>query len=100
MCYRNDRTTYYLSLGVSYPNTEDARRGLESGLIDRETYESIASAIERGACPDQDTPLGGAIAIHSGGTTDWTQGCIGTENETMDILWEYCPVGTPIIINE
>ena len=101
VCSRNDRSNYYLSLGVSYPNTEDAQGALESGLIDRETYERIADAEARRALPDWDTPLGGAICIHSGGSqTDWTWGCIATEDETMDILWEYCPHGTPILIYE
>ena len=101
VCSRNDRSHYYLSLGVSYPNTEDARRGLDTGLIDQETYDRIADAEARRALPDWDTPLGGEICIHSGGSrTDWTWGCIGTEDETMDILWEYCPHGTPIWIYE
>lgn len=101
VCSRNDQSHYYLSLGVSYPNTEDARRGLDAGLIDQETYDRIADAEERRALPDWDTPLGGVICIHSGGSAiDWTWGCIGTEDETMDILWEYCPHGTPILIYE
>jgi hypothetical protein len=100
VCTRNDRSRYYLSLGVSYPNTGDARRGLESGLIDEAIYERIASAEEAGQRPDWDTALGGEICIHAGGATDWTWGCVATEVETMDILWEYCPIGTPIWIYE
>ena len=101
VCSRNDRSHYYLSLGVSYPNTEDARRGLDSGLIDQETYERIAGAQVRRALPDWNTPLGGEICIHAGGSQrDWTWGCVATEEETMDILWEYCPHGTPILICE
>ncbi|HKP81840.1 MAG TPA: L,D-transpeptidase family protein, partial [Pyrinomonadaceae bacterium] len=30
---KNNKSAYYLSLGVSYPNTEDAARGLRDGLI-------------------------------------------------------------------
>jgi len=100
VCTRTDQTKYYLSLGVSYPNTEDARRALDNGLVGQATYDRIADAEARGACPDWNTPLGGAIAIHSGGVTDWTQGCVSTADATMDILWEYCPIGTPILIYE
>lgn len=100
VCTRTDQTKYYLSLGVSYPNTEDAQKALDNGLIGQETYDRIAEAEKQGACPDWNTPLGGAIAIHSGGVTDWTQGCVSTEDATMDILWEYCPIGTPILIYE
>src|SRR5687767_3103937 len=38
---RNNRSAYYLSLGVSYPNVEDAERGLRDGLINRSQYNSI-----------------------------------------------------------
>ena len=30
---KNNKSAYYLSLGVSYPNAEDAERGLRDGLI-------------------------------------------------------------------
>ena len=30
---KNNKSAYYLSLGVSYPNVEDAARGLRDGLI-------------------------------------------------------------------
>ena len=30
---KNNKSAYYLSLGVSYPNVEDAERGLRDGLI-------------------------------------------------------------------
>lgn len=100
VCTRNDQSRYYLSLGVSYPNTEDARRGLESGLIGERTYERIASAEEAGQRPDWNTALGGEICIHAGGATDWTEGCIATERDTMDVLWAYCPIGTLITIYE
>lgn len=101
VCTRNTETRYYLSLGVSYPNTEDARRGLDSGLITQQEYDRIAAAQEEGRRPDWDTALGGAICIHSGGSRwDWTAGCIATDDDTMDALWEYCAIGTPIFIYE
>lgn len=41
---KNNRSAYYLSLGVSYPNVEDAERGLRDGLINRLQYNSIVRA--------------------------------------------------------
>ena len=99
VCVRNSNSSFYLSLGVSYPNKEDAAKALEDGRIDRATYERIASAIENGQRPDWNTALGGAIMIHGcGGSSDWTAGCVAVDNEVMDMLFDYCPLGTKITI--
>ncbi len=101
VCVRNDKSRFYLSLGVSYPNVKDAKRGLESGLIDDEIFAQIQDAQQRKQMPPWNTPLGGAICIHGGGNfTDWTDGCVALNNEDMDIVWEYCPIKTPIEIYE
>lgn len=99
VCTRNDRSRFYLSLGVSYPNKEDAKEALEEGTIDQSTYEEIADAIDGKSQPPWYTAMGGEIMIHGmGGDSDWTAGCIAVDNEVMDILWEFCPTKTPIII--
>ncbi|WP_099469945.1 L,D-transpeptidase family protein [Konateibacter massiliensis] len=99
VCARNQYSKFYLSLGVSYPNIEDAKAGLESGLIDQSTYDKIESAILNGECPPWNTALGGEIMIHGhGSSNDWTLGCIAVEDEVMDVLWESCAVGTRIVI--
>ena len=99
VCVRNRNSSFYLSLGVSYPNEKDAAAALEDGRIDNATYERIANAIEKGQCPDWNTALGGAIMIHGhGGSSDWTAGCVAVDNEVMDLLFDYCPVGTKITI--
>ena len=99
VCMRNTQSRYYLSLGVSYPNGQDALRGLQDGSIDQSTYNAITSAIAGGERPPWNTALGGEIMIHgNGAATDWTAGCIAVENEVMDILWQFCRMGTPITI--
>lgn len=99
VCTRNQYSKFYLSLGVSYPNIEDAKNGLESGLIDDETYEQIENAIQKKECPPWYTALGGEIMIHGhGGDKDWTKGCIAVDDEVMDVLWEVCQLGTLIVI--
>ena len=99
VCVRNHNSSFYLSLGVSYPNKEDAEAALADGRIDRATYERIKRAIENGQRPDWNTALGGAIMIHGhGSSSDWTAGCIAVENEVMDLLFDYCSLGTKITI--
>ena len=99
VCVKNSKSKFYLSLGVSYPNKEDAAAALEDGRIDNLTYERVAAAIENGQRPDWNTPLGGAIMIHGGGSaSDWTEGCVAVDNEVMDLLFECCPMGTRITI--
>lgn len=71
---RNPRGTYRLFKGraskfhrflpVAYPNSDDARRGLEKGLITQAQADAILSAERRGVLPPQDTALGGAIGVH------------------------------------
>lgn len=99
VCVRNSNSSFYLSLGVSYPNKEDAAAALADGRIDNNTYERIANAIGNGQCPDWNTALGGAIMIHGcGGSSDWTAGCVAVDNDVMDLLFDYCSVGTRITI--
>ncbi len=68
---RNPNSTYYLSLGISYPNTKD-----------------IAYAKSIGKSP------GGAIFIHGGPVRradrkkpDWTAGCISVTNKEIEVIY-------------
>ena len=98
VCTRNDKSQYYLALGLSYPNIEDAERGLSAGLITQEQYQAIVDANKAGVTPPWDTPLGGAIEIHGNQGDRGTAGCIAMTNDVMDILWSYCAVGVPVTI--
>ena len=77
---RNPNSQYHLSLGISYPNTEQV---------------SAAAAMGQEA--------GGEIFIH--GTPrrfaerdDWTAGCIAVTNEEIEKLYAMVADGTPIFI--
>lgn len=99
VCTRNDKSKYYLSLGVSYPSIVDAKRGLEAGLITSQEHDTIINAINSKKMPPWDTKLGGAIMIHGHGShSDWTEGCIAVDDDIMDILWENCKLGVAITI--
>jgi murein L,D-transpeptidase YafK len=78
---RNPKSRYYLSLRVSYPNTQDRARAAELGV-----------------------DPGGDIMIHGlkDGVLregDWTQGCIAVTDTEMDEIWNLVPEGTKIRID-
>jgi murein L,D-transpeptidase YafK len=96
---KNDKSAFYLSLGISYPNVEDAERGLRDHLISRAQHDAIVRAIKRKATPPQNTALGGDIYIHgNGASSDWTWGCVALENEDIKELFDAVPVGTSVTI--
>jgi len=99
ICTRNEKSKFYKSLGLSYPNAEDAEAGLADGLIDEATYKRIVKSIEDMQCPPWNTPLGGEIFIHGHGAgSDWTAGCIALGDADMEALWQRCQIGTPVTI--
>jgi lipoprotein-anchoring transpeptidase ErfK/SrfK len=87
---------------LSYPNIEDGRRGLKTGLINETTYNEIVSAINQKKTPPQRTALGGGIGIHGGSKPDfgdnWTWGCVGLSNKDAEEIYDYVSIGTPVII--
>ncbi|MFZ5633121.1 MAG: L,D-transpeptidase family protein [Bacillota bacterium] len=98
---------YYLGsrwLRLSYPNTEDAGRGLRQGLIDRWTHDAIVAAFSSGKTTPQRTALGGGIGIHGGDKPEfgdnWTWGCIGLTNRDIEDFYNYVGIGTPVMINK
>jgi murein L,D-transpeptidase YafK len=96
---KNPKSAYFLSLGVSYPNVEDAERGLRDGLITETQFNQIVSANKKKIRPPQFTGLGGLIYIHGNGSqSDWTLGCVALENDHIKELYDAVDVGTPVTI--
>ncbi len=98
---KNLQSQYYRSLMLSYPNAEDAARGLEAGLISRGEHDRIVAASEDFHTPPMGTKLGGAIAIHgqgSGRQRAWTRGCVALRDVHLDAIWDLVEVGTPVLI--
>ena len=96
---KNAKSRFYLSLGVSYPNIEDAERGLKDKLISRAEYNEIVSAINNKKAPPQKTRLGGEIYIHGNGTaSDWTWGCVAVSDVDIKELFDAIPVGAKVKI--
>jgi murein L,D-transpeptidase YafK len=96
---KNEKSAFYLSLGLSYPNIEDAERGLRDGLINRAQYNQIVQASRSKTAPPQNTPLGGLIYIHGNGSqTDWTWGCVALDDNDIRELFDAVPKGTEVVI--
>lgn len=81
---RNPNSSYHLSIGVSYPNPNDA-----------------AFALTQGKHPGGDIfihgqgPEGRTLAPHN---RDWTAGCIAVTDAEMEDIYAMVRDGTPIII--
>lgn len=79
--HRNPQSSFFLSLGISYPNEQDR-----------------AYARARGLSP------GGDIFIHGRGAnvqnppSDWTRGCIALSDKEMAEIFNLVKPGTPIYI--
>lgn len=78
---RNPESAFHLSLGISYPNTEDRAR-----------------ARARGKTP------GGDIFIHGGPRArdpkgaDWTAGCVSVSDKEIEVIYAMVRNGTPVDI--
>lgn len=76
---RNPNSSYWLSLGISYPNAED-----------------IAYAKSQGKNPGGDIFIHGRTRGRRG--PDWTAGCISVRNGQMEDIYSMVRLGTPIDI--
>ena len=98
---KNPRAPRYgaRSMLLSYPNAEDARRGLSGKLISGHAYRSITGDIRAGRTPSQATRLGSSIRIHGGGSAeDWTAGCVALDDEAVKEVFEGVGRGTRVDI--
>jgi len=99
ICVKNPDSKYYLSLGLNYPNIEDAKKGLDNHLIDNNQFDKIVQAHQNNTIPPWDTPLGGAIFIH--GQLEkkaWSEGCIRLNQHDMAVLYDAAFVGLEVNI--
>lgn len=101
ICTKNPLSKFTLFLGISYPNIQDAERGLAEGLITQEEFEHIKTSIENGKRPCWETTLGGKIGIHGmGSSRDWTAGCVAMDDEDIKWLWDRAEIGDTVEIYE
>ncbi|MDP9066630.1 MAG: L,D-transpeptidase [Pseudomonadota bacterium] len=99
VCAKNPLSRFLRSLCLSYPNAEDAKRGLADGLITPLEHRRIIEAIRLRRVPPQTTRLGGEIYIHGGRDSKrGTRGCIALDDAAILDLFECTPLGTPVLI--
>jgi murein L,D-transpeptidase YafK len=96
---RNEHSRWHRSLRISYPNSEDAERGLRLNLITKQQADAIVEAEREGKPPPFETALGGDICIHGGGwRLNWTLGCVALDDADAEDLFDAVPVGTTVTI--
>ena len=83
---RNPQSSFHLALHISYPSTEDDKRGAARGVS--AGYDIMIHGIQNGR--------GWIGAFHRG--NDWTAGCIAVTDEEIEELWRVTPDGTTIEI--
>lgn len=97
--YKNPESKYHLSMGLNYPRTEDALRGLKQGLISKAEFEQIKYAEATNGIPSWYTRMGGEIMIHGFAEgRDSTAGCVAVTNPEIEELYAICDVGTVVEI--
>lgn len=99
VCYKTDKTKHTYFIGISYPNINDAKKGLEQGMINEKTFDRIKNSIDNKKQPPWNTALGGDVGIHGGkGTSSLTYGSIVLSNSDINILKNYVKLNTPVYI--
>ena len=91
----------YLALNLNYPNSEDAARALEAGIISKGTAQSIADTVAKKGYTNGDTVLGGAIQIHGCRIfegKDQSRGCVEMLSQDMEIVFNIMETGDKVII--
>lgn len=93
-------TTFYRAFHVNYPNAKDVELAYKLEVIDKQTRDRALAAIRAGKVPAQETDMGGWIMIHGMGSQPrgWTLGCIALDNKSIDAIFPYVDVKTPILI--
>ncbi|HUU85970.1 MAG TPA: L,D-transpeptidase [Phycisphaerae bacterium] len=104
ICNKKLDSQYERFLGIDYPTSDVARRGLSAGLLTVGEARSILDAAVQERCPPWTTPVGGAIGIHGYGTDgtdrsgDWTAGCIAVSNAHLRELFGVLRIGDRVEI--
>ena len=89
ICLVKEKGKFGYSLGINYPNIQDAQLALLEDTIDISTYNIICDSIRSNTRPPWGSPLGGEIYLHEGSTdTDWTAGCIALSSSDMQYIYE------------
>jgi murein L,D-transpeptidase YafK len=78
------KSSFHLSLHISYPSAADCEQALRSGV--RPGGDILIHGIKNG--------MGWIGSLHR--LIDWTQGCIAVTNQEIEEIYNLVPDGTPI----
>jgi len=102
---KNPKSKYNLSLGLNYPNIDDAIEARGQGIINEKIKDKIISAQKRynqdaTTIIPWDTEMGGKIYIHgkNNNHNNSTKGCIVLDDQDMEKLFKQVKVGTKVFI--
>jgi murein L,D-transpeptidase YafK len=99
ICYKNPESKYHRFLGLSYPNLEDAERGLRDKIITVSECQQIRDAIAERKCPPWKTALGGEVGLHGPcPNVTWTHGCVAMNVEQIERLYDLLEIGDEVTI--
>ena len=82
------KSSFYLALKISYPNSWDIRRALEMDVH------------PGGQIMIHGLPSNGYDSNYHNTLNDWTEGCVAVSNEEMNYLWKNIHIGTPVLIRK
>lgn len=84
---KNPKSRYFLNLGISYPNEADKAYA-------QNLNKSAGGDIKIHGLPNGFGFAKGIFKLYG----DWTDGCIGVDNESMQEIYQLVPIGTTITI--
>ncbi|PIK16651.1 L,D-transpeptidase family protein [Halobacteriovorax sp. JY17] len=92
--WRNPKSSYYLSLHISYPNQSDLRNAKELGVDpgDNIFIHGLPNKIQR--LTGTERRIAESILL----SMDWTNGCIAVSNSDMKEIWDLVPNGVELEI--
>ena len=92
--FRREPELNYLDIWKPAPQAAPVRSQIGA------RQDAIVRAIQHKQRPPWNTPLGGEVMLHGGGTTagDWTWGCVALANPDIKELFAAIPLGTPVRI--
>lgn len=103
---KNPKSDFYLSLGLNYPNVNDAQEAFNQNIIDKKIKDEIILAQENYLKNSKtmipwNTQTGGAIYIHGEGENEkeFTKGCIKLLNSDMKKVFNWAEIGTQVVIS-
>jgi len=102
----NRESKFELFFGLTYPNGQDAERGLAHGILSPSDAHYLQVLEKVRHTPPQNTNMGGMIGIHGVGmgnvdlhrVLNWTDGCIALDNDQIYELSSWISLGMVVEI--